>query len=202
MEISRKIDKGIWQYHINGSPHITGASRFTLGFLFQTMTVQSNFGNKLCLRQTNLVLQIFDKIPVIGWFVHVPFKVYVDEGCVGRSKKKYRSSIYMFSIKRDNYELSLHKQNKVALLKNGKQIALYQRKEEVWLERSTYFVQHSGNVESDILLLFSIFADRVLFSTSRNQLAVYRWEKMVPLGDKHPERGEWKPPENEEVKGV
>ena len=193
MKIYRKQEKHEWCYTVSENSKISGTSRYTLGFLFHNITVRSESGDTLCLRQTNFFLQILDNIPLIGWFVFVPFQAYVNGVYAGSSKRKYGAAMYTFPIGEDIYEMSLHNPNKAALLKNGKQIALYRRDDEIWLEQTVYRVQHSADAVPEILLLFAVFADQVLFSLSGSQVAVYRKERYYQLRDKHPERGNWKP---------
>lgn len=193
MNIYRRYESHVWQYRIeNESPWI-GASQATLGSFFHCMTVWSNRENSLCLKKENFFLQLLEAIPVIGWFVSVPFSIYENSTCIGGSKGKCNSSTYIFYVKDDVYELSLHKQDKVSLLKNGKQVALYQRIVSGGIEgKAAYSVLHILDVEKKILLLFSMFIDQIYFFTGN-----YQWKKAIPLGDKHPERVNWEPTENE-----
>ena len=197
MNIYRKLKNGIWRYTIENDSAWVGTSKTTIEAFFQYMAVQSNQGNSLCLRKENFFLQLLAAIPVIGWFVLVPFYIYENGACIGRSRAKFNSSVYTFQMKDDVYELSLHKQDKASLLKNGKQIALYQRMTNSYTEeKAAYSVLHIFGVEKEILLLFSVFVDRIYFFTGD-----YQWKKVIPLGDTHPERGDWKPSENEEAEG-
>lgn len=193
MNIYRKLENGIWRYTIENDPVWVGTSKTTCESFFQYMTVQSNQGNSLCLRKENLFLQLLAALPVIGWFVLVPFYIYENGICIGRSRAIFNTPVYTFQMRDDVYELSLHKRDKASLLKNGKQIALYQRMTNSYAKKAAYSVLHILGVEKEILLLFSVFVDRICFFTGD-----YQWKKVVPLDDKHPERGDWKPPENEE----
>ncbi len=198
MNIYRRIEGDVWQYTTADAPAWIGTTKTTFQSFFQCMAVQSNQGNSLCLRKENFFLQFLAAIPLIGWFVLVPFHIYENGIYVGRSRKEFSSSVYTFAIKNDVYELSLHRRDKVSLLKNGKQIALYQRLIKAYIEeKPAYSVQYTPNVEKEILLLFCIFIDKIHFCTYDD----YQWKIVIPFGDKHPERGDWKPPENEKVEG-
>lgn len=99
-----------------------------------------------------------------------------------------------FSIGQDCYELCVHTGFKESLVKNGRQIALYQRQTARGRYDPPWEVLYSGGADPDIITLFCIYID-VTSAAAQNGGRFAPWKDWVPV-DPHPERSGWTPEED------
>ena len=145
------------------------------------------------LHQRNLFLQILSIIPIIGLAVFVPYRLLFKGSVIGRTKHLPASAGYQLSVNEDQYEIHLHSGNKCSVMKNGTQIGLITKDEEVWFEENKYELLVSDSCEEDELsrlFLICMFIDVTFFANHR-RWAAHRKEKNIVWSDTYPERADW-----------
>ena len=197
LHLSRKLHLFRSTYQIRERGDYHGVGRNTLDLLFQRLKLLKNGELLYEMRQTNLFLQILAAIPILGLAVFVPFQLFFNGKKIGGSRRLSASAGYEITFGDDRYEIHLHNDNRCSVVKNGNQISLITKNEEVWFEESEYEVllpDSCGEAEQSKIFLLGMFIDVTFFANHR-RWAAHKKEKNIVLFDAFPERAEWTPDE-------
>ena len=197
LHLSRKLHLFRSTYTIRERGDYHGVGRNTLDLLFHRLKLLKNGELLYEMRQTNLFLQILAAIPILGLAVFVPFQLFFNGKKIGRSRRLSASAGYEITFDDDRYEIHLHSDNRCSVVKNGNQICLITKNEEVWFEENEYEVllpDNCGEAEQSRIFLLGMFIDVTFFANHRRWSA-HRKEKNIVWGDAFPERAEWTPDE-------
>lgn len=121
------------------------------------------------------------------------YKFYHREICIGKTKISFFSPRRIIIINNICYELYLHNNNYISILKNNVQIALIKKSEMTMAEENKYIISFDENLEKDVglLTIFVAFID-VIFYPNRYKLNYVKYEKTIGI-DKLYNRTLWKP---------
>ncbi|MBQ3263019.1 MAG: hypothetical protein IJH52_07575 [Oscillospiraceae bacterium] len=197
LHLSRKLHLFRSTYQIRERGDVQGTGRNTLDLLFHRLKLLKNGELLYEMRQTNLFLQILAAIPILGLAVFVPFQLFFNGKKIGRSRRLSASAGYEIAFGDDRYEIHLHNDNRCSVVKNGAQIALIAKNEEVWFEENEYEVllpDNCGEAEQSRIFLLGMFIDVTFFANHRRWSA-HKKEKNIVLFDAFPERADWTPDE-------
>lgn len=195
IHLSRKLSLFRAVYQIRERGDYQGVGRNTLDLLFQRLKLLKNGALLYELRQTNLLLQILAAIPILGLAVFVPFQLFFNGQRIGRSRRLSASAGYEIRFGEDYYEIHLHSGNRCSVMKNGSQISLITKNEEVWFEENQYELLVSEaceEAELSRLFLICMFVDVTYFANHRRWVS-HKKETTVVWSDAYPERAEWTP---------
>ena len=193
--LSRKLHLFRSTYQIRERGDVQGVGRNTLDLLFQRLKLLKCGELLYEMRQTNLFLQILAAIPILGLAVFVPFQLFFNGKKIGRSRRLSASAGYEITFGDDHYEIHLHSGNRCSIVKNGTQIGLATKSEEVWFEENEYEIMlpdGCGEDEQNRMFLICMFIDVTFFANHR-RWAARRKEKNIVFYDAFPERAEWTP---------
>ena len=113
---------------------------------------------------------------------------------VGYTKNTWNPARKMLIYNMDEYELLLHGNNYISILKNNTQCALIQKKYFASMEENTYDVQYNSELSPELVVLLTAWIDVVYFHITSNRYEMIKWEKTIKIGkDKYSERLQWKP---------
>lgn len=178
-------------YYINNN-NIEGTANITLGILPIKITVQ-NSNHCIVLKQSPLILKLINALPILSYETFTPFKIYKDSIFCGRGTHVLFRPIFKFKMEGNRYELRHHSNNYISLIRENKQIALFQKKSLSISEKRSYFVKCINEAEIlDIIMLFCAFAD-VIFYPNNKSVAYIKWDKTYVINDKYASRTYWNP---------
>ena len=195
LHFSRKLSLLRAIYQIRERGDYLGVSRNTLDLLFHRLKLLKNGELLYEMRQTNLFLQILAVIPILGLAVFVPFQLFFKGKKIGKSRRLSASAGYEITFGDDHYEIHLHSGNRCSVMKNGSQISLITKNEEVWFEENEYGIllpDNCGEEEQSRIFLLCMFIDVTFFANHRRWSA-HKIEKNIVWDDAFPERAEWTP---------
>ncbi len=195
IHLSRKLHLFRSTYQIRERGDVQGVGRNTLDLLFHRLKLLKDGELLYELRQTNLFLQILAIIPILGLAVFVPFQLFFKGQKIGRSRRLSASAGYEIAFADDRYEIHLHNGSRCSVMKNGSQISLITKNEEVWVEENEYEIllqDEVGAEEENRLFLLCMFIDVTFFANHRRWSA-HKKKKSIVLYDAFPERAEWTP---------
>lgn len=195
LHLSRKLHLFRSTYAIRERGDVLGVGRNTLDLLFQRLQLMCGGEALYELRQTNLLLQILSVIPILGLAIFVPFQLFRNGQRIGRSRRLSASAGYEITFEDDRYEIHLHNGSRCSVVKNGAQIGLITKNEDVWFEENEYEIllpDHCSAAEESRVLLLCMFIDATFFANHRHWSA-HKKEKSTVWNDSFPERTEWKP---------
>lgn len=193
--LSRKLHLFRSTYQIRERGDVQGVGRNTLDLLFQRLKLLKCGELLYEMRQTNLFLQILAVIPILGLAVFVPFQLFFNGKKIGRTRRLSASAGYEITFGDDHYEIHLHRGNRCSVVKNGTQIGLAIKSEEVWFEENEYEIllpDGCGEDEQNRMFLICMFIDVTFFANHR-RWAAHKKEKNIVWDDAFPERAEWTP---------
>lgn len=194
--VERNLKLSKYKYYIKSSKKYYAESNHTFGLLPRKIRV---FDEKrqiiYYIKQKNFLLSIL--LSVITMFL--PFIVYKVFEFYNKDVYKGKTYPYMFNhtkiINFDDckYELYVHSNNYISIMKNGIQIGLIKKQNITIEEKNTYIVLYDETMESDMAFIFSltVFVD-VCYFKNRLRIDYYRYEKTVGK-DKLYERTLWRP---------
>ena len=189
-----KVNKYI--YNVDENKKCYAEANYTFGFLNRKITaVTSNKNETFVLCQTKWLLKLITIIPIF-WLMHTEvfpyYNLYYNGMIIGRTKNSFFKSKCVIVICEQNYELYLHSNNYVSIMREDEQIALLKKETRSFNERGLYEVKYEENKLSQIILLLLVtFADVIFFN---NHLKLYsiKYEKAVGR-DKFYYRTLWNP---------
>ena len=193
--IERFLNNGEYVFSIQGQPYYNGIVNYTYGLrLRKIYTYNKETGEELCLRQENIICKLLNMFPLL-MLHNFPAFIYYENG-----KKAGKTAVNIFSAKKvlflgeDCYELYLHRNNYISILKNKRQIALVEKSKPTIGERNQYYLNYDETAEHNkaLLLLLIAYIDIVYFS-NHFTLNYWKYEKTVGIKEKYPERICWKP---------
>lgn len=173
-------------------------SNYTFGFGLRKL-VAFNQENEIEyeLNQENWLLKILTYIPfwelILGIDIFPPYKFYHRGICCGKTRVAFWKSYCIIAVENEVYELYLHSNNFISILKNDIQIALVQKEEVTIEERNTYHLNVDDSLVDDmnLMALFIAFID-IVFFPNRMEFWLERSEKTIGP-DKLYYRTYWKP---------
>ncbi|QIB70170.1 hypothetical protein Ami103574_13095 [Aminipila butyrica] len=173
-------------------------AEYTLGYALKKLTA-FNKENEIEyeLKQENWWLKVLTYIPfwelILGIGVFPPYKFYHKGIYCGRTRTTLWKSYSIIEMENEIYELYLHSNNYISILKNDVQSALVQKEELTVAERNTYHLNVDESLVEDINLmsLFIAFIDIVFFPQAP-EFWLERSDKTIGP-DKLYYRTRWKP---------
>ena len=193
--INRNMTVRNIHYYIKNYDVVSKAN-ITLGMLPIKIEVLSN--NHIILKQSPWILKLINALPLLNYETFTPFKLYKNGVKCGKGKHLFFKPVFIFVIDMDRYEIRHHSNNYISIMRNDKQIALFQKKLRSVAENNTYFVKCiNENGILDIIMLFCAFID-VMFYPNNKHIAYIKEEKTYILNDKHSKRIQWSPPRVQE----
>lgn len=189
--IYRNMNAKKINYYINNHS-VEGSANITLGIIPIKITVKN--GNKcIVLKQAPLILKLINALPLLNYETFTPFKIYKDNLFCGRGAHILFRPIFKFKIEGNKYELRHHSDNYISLLRENKQIALFQKKSLSIRENRSYFIKCVNEAGIlDIIMLFCAFSD-VIFYPNNKSVGYLKWDKTYVFNDKYANRTHWNP---------
>lgn len=193
-KVERNIRNG-FIYKIIGNDNFYGKCNFTYNILLRKIYINDyNRTTVYNFMQTNILQKIIYIITFM-WLLPIDlfpkYKIYKNGKNIGYSKYSFSSPKKILLIKNDKYELYLHSNNYISVMKNDTQIALIKKTLLTELEKNVYEIHYDEQAENDIALLlaFIVFSDIVYFP-NKLKMSYYKYEKTIGK-DKYNYRTLW-----------
>lgn len=189
----RRMKNLRWEYIWTEKQQFRGQVTRRIYLLPQTLQVFENGEEKVAFRKVHLLHNIFAALPVLSFFLpRSPFTLFYNGEPIATEEHMPFHAVYRFVSSDAAYELALHNGNKVSLVKNHAQVALYEKDRETWFEESHYTAYHTDDMEPEMLFAFLLYMDAQYFPTMTT-LASNRLEKAWVIDDPFPQRARWLP---------
>lgn len=194
--ITRKLNRNKYIYNIIGNIDCCLYSNFTFGLLLRKIYLEDKSnGMKYILKQTNYLLKTITWIPIFWLFpigLFPRFLLFENDNCIGNTKVSFFTAKRTIVIQNHLYELYLHSNNYVSIMKDDRQIALIKKRNIVCMEENHYTVDIDKGLENNIylMLLLIAFVD-IIYFRNRYRWDFFKYEKTVGL-DKMQKRTLWK----------
>lgn len=193
--ITRKMHLNKYEYSIEQDSSVSAEASFDYGVLSRCITSMGN-NIKYTMKQNNWLLKILMVIPKI--FIPIDlfpkYKIFINDELAGKTKVAFCTSKRKLTINNSLYELYLHSNNYISIMKDDIQIALIKKSTlTIWGE-NRYDVDFEYATEKDkvFMLLMVAFAD-IVFFPERFRLEALKYEKTISIGkDKMQHRISWK----------
>lgn len=183
LKIKRKISDGKFCYTIDDDNVYYGESNFTFGVLLRKLSItntEKNYTYKLI--QDSIFQQI---IYLCGlWMLPIDlfpkYKVFLNNKCIGATKVSFFTPLRKVYINENEYELCIHSNNYISIMKNNIQIALIKKDSFTEMEQHRYDVIYDNKNESDVGILFLLidFID-IIYFPSKNRISYYKYETTI-----------------------
>lgn len=180
LHIYKKTERGKYIYKIREVNNIACYRRFTFGVLFERIYLDDS---KLELKQVSYFLRFISRLSIYGILPIDPFpQLILYEGHIkkGGVYSYFFSSNRKVKIGKNVYELYLHRDNYISVMKNESQIALMKRECFTAAEETEYEIDFDPAMENDInlILMLVAFADSTYFK-NRLKWSFAKYEKSV-----------------------
>ena len=144
------------------------------------------------MKQENWLLKILT-FWVLPLAMFPSFHIYKNGKKIGKTHAVFATPLRKMNIGNDAYELCIHSNNYVSVLKSNVQIALIKKESLTYCEQNTYEVFCSDEIDGDVLLLLMFVACiDVHFFKNGNRIDYLKCEKTIGV-DKFKERTTWRP---------
>lgn len=196
LHIERVPCKAHYRYSMQEDSSIRITANYTFGMGLKNVQLYKDDKLIYSLRQTNPGLNMLHCIPILRAVIYAPFKFFVNGQLDGYTEKIIFQAARKIHIATDTYEIRLHNDNKLSIVKNDTQIALIQKATHTTMERNSYTI-YFNTCETDnqqLLALFCGFID-VEFFPNHWRVSVDKHEKEFVFSDKWCERASWRPKE-------
>lgn len=173
-----------------------GQANITLGVLLRRIVVSNLItGHTYKLKQNNIFYKLL-YICVGCWLpidLFPEYRLYSNNKYIGKTKVSFCTPKRILRIGNDIYELCIHSNNYISIMKNNIQIALVQREKSIHMEQSKYHVVYDEKLENNMELLFLliIFIDIIYFPQG-NKINYFKYETTAG-NDKYFSRTSWTP---------
>lgn len=190
-KIERSLDIKNFHYAI-GNGKFKGISNFTYGIL--PAKIRVFYSNTIWeLRQTSYVLKLINKLPILNSEDITPFRMYVNNVCIGKSKKLIFKPVFFFNTEQSIFELRQHNHNYISLMKDEFQVALFKKEDVSTAEKNRYTVKCIEDEQIlPLVILFCLFTD-VVFYPNEGRIDYLKYEKSYVFNDLYSNRILWEP---------
>ena len=195
IHIEKYIKVNKYEYTMDENKNLLAEANYTFGLLRRKITASNNKNDIFVLCQKKWLLKLITIIPVF-WLLHTElfpyYNLYHNEVVIGRTKKSFLKSKCVIVIYDQYYELYLHSNNFVSIMRESEQIALFKKETVSFNGRGLYEVKYDENkLNQLIVILLVAFADIIFFN---NHLKLYsvKYEKTIGK-DKFYYRTLWNP---------
>lgn len=180
-------------YQVEEDEKLRGTKPYTMGILLQNISVFYEQQRRLQLRQRiwHWPLRIFNGL-VLNRYPFTPYSFFISGQQQGYTRLKCGGRALYLYIQDDLYIIHRHSRNRLSLVKNGTQVALFVKDEITRMEQNTYLVDYvSGiGITAPFLLLLCMYIDTAFYST-RGTITFEKTEKIEVFNDPYPERAKW-----------
>lgn len=189
VNIQRTMYNNKFVYNIKGYTFV-GESNCTYGLF--PIQIKIPFEESCIELKQSIILKLINCLPVLNMETLASFKAYLNKKYIGKSTHKLFEPVFYFDFQGGMYEVRLHNNNYISLMKNNIQTALYNRVSYSEGENNIYEVEFDDSKEHLVyILLFCIFIDRVFYSNN-GKVNYLKWEKNIVINDRHKVRTSWK----------
>jgi hypothetical protein len=198
--VQRKMTANKYIYEVLGDNTYCGESNYTFNIGLRNITIFSNGEPVYVLKQTNWWIKMITYFPLF-WLAPIgqfPKYKFFDKGAFkGETKCSFFTPKRIIVVENRNYEIYLHSNNYISILKNDVQIALIKKSDWTKGEQNRYAITFDEHLESDmaLLFLFTIFVDNI-FYPNRFRVNYVKYEKTIGH-DKLYHRTTWKSPQGD-----
>lgn len=191
LHICRNLKQNNYMYTIREINDIACYRKLTWGCLLEKIYVTDC---ELQLRQVSYILKLLTLLPVFWLFQIVPFPplIFFDRGVAkGKTYLSFFSPRRKIKINGDLFELYLHGDNYISVMKNESQVALIKRDNFTVAEETEYVIDLAPKTADNIklILLLIAFADSTYFKSGL-KWSFIKYDKYVGKS-KHDERIAW-----------
>ena len=192
--VERNLKFPQYVYAIKQEPTCFGKVNYTYGIKLRKMFVYDKKEN-LCLKQENCFLKIINILPFFMFYNFPAFIYYKNDIKSGKTYVNPYSRRKLLTLEHNTYEVYLHNNNYISIMKNDVQIAIVKKHEWTDVERHKYDVNYDEKRIHDmkIILLLIMYVDIIFFS-NHFTWSYKKYEKTIGLKEKYPERISWMPP--------
>lgn len=203
VHVERKRTSKCFLFEIAEEARYIGKANFTAGILLRKLEVRDKIKEiKYVLQQENIPQRVLGCLPFMNYYPRPHYEAYINGEHCGRTRSTRKFTQTICTIASDTYELVMHGNNYLSVLKNDVQIALIHRNPEVLNEVGRYTVDYDPDGASlPILLLFIAYCDVVWFPVPLTCYKSRRMDKGIHLS-RHPfsERMSWTSSDNPDLK--
>ena len=193
INIIRKMHLNKYEYSIEQDDSVLAEASLDYGILSRCITSEG-CNIKYTMKQNNWLLKILMVIPKI--FIPIDlfpkYNIFLDEEIIGKTKAAFCTPKREIIIDNSLYEIYLHSNNYISVMKDDVQIALIKKSVLTIGEQNRYDVDFDYATEKDkvFVLLMVAFAD-IVFFPNRLRFDADKYEKTIGK-DKMAHRTLWK----------
>lgn len=198
IHIVKNIKFNKYLYTVNEYPDYHAEANYDYALLPRKIEAMSE--HTYVLHQTMWILKLITLLPIF-WIFHSDafprYKLFKDGDLIGRTYISFFSPRRKFVADTHLYELYLHSNNIVSVMKDNTQAAIIKKDIKSFNEQGYYMIEYNeNNIELGLLMLLVAYVD-VAFFNSHFKFYSIKYEKTVTVGkDKffcrtlwHPENG-------------
>ena len=188
-----KLDK--YLYTVNEYSDYYAESNYDYALL--PRKIKASAEHTYVLHQTMWVLKSVTLLPIF-WIFHTDsfprYKIFQDGNLIGKTCISFFSPRRKFIANAHLYELYLHSNNIVSVMKDNIQVAIIKKDIKSFNEQGYYMIEYDeNNIELGLLMLLVAYTD-VAFFNSHFRFDSVKYEKTVTVGkDKFFDRTLWHP---------
>ena len=163
VQIYRRFKWKCFEFSCPQFTRVHGKANFTLGIGLRRLTTcdEKDFWE---LKQEGVAQKILSWFPLMDDYPRPCYQVYLNNLKVGKSKSTHNSTQTLFTVNNDTFELFLHGDNYISVLKNDIQVALLRRDEKIIQETAIYSGHFSiKHISLSFLLLLVEYVDVTWF---------------------------------------
>ena len=206
MVVERRLEKLCLRYQFKALPEFLAEVEPAAGVGMYRVNVSCNGEPRYTLKQKNVAQKIIALLlfPFISQRTWPVYQCYEQGKYIGHTIPQSHSPKERILLHGSHYELYLHGNNYISILKDGIQIALAQRSYKLHCEQAKFFMTVDEALEPDLcrILLLIAYADEIYFP-QRLRWEYLRMEKTVAVPkDKYRERLLWQPQQTGKDKGT
>lgn len=191
INIVKRMEQKQYIYTVNQDNRFCAKANYTYNILPRKIQVFYNNESRFVFKQKRWYIKLFVFFLMLQSFPK--YILYQNNYRVGESRIKFFSPRREIKIKEDLYELYLHSNNYISIMKNDIQIALVKRNIISNFGQCDYQVLFNKNEFDDLseLTLLVAYLDLIFFH-HRNKIYAIKYEKTCGI-DRHENRKLWKP---------
>lgn len=181
VNIIRKMQLNKYEYSIEQDDSVSAEALFDYGILSRRITSKGN-NIKYTMKQNNWLLKILMVIPKI--FIPIDlfpkYNIFLNENIIGKTKVAFCTPKREIMIDNSLYEIYLHSNNYISIMKDDVQIALIKKSVLTVGEKNRYDVDFDYVTEKDkvFVLLMVSFID-IVFFPNRLRFDAVKCEKTI-----------------------
>ena len=181
INIIRKRHLNKYEYSIEQNDSVSAEVSFDYGILSRNITSKGT-DIKYTMTQRNWLLKILMVIPklFIPIYLFPKYNVFFNDEIIGKTKVAFFTPKRQLIINNSLYEIYLHSNNYISIMKDDIQIALIKKFDLSFAEQNRYDVDFDCIAEKDMvfILLMVAFAD-IVFFTNHLRLDAVKYEKTI-----------------------